>query len=106
MRRGRIARRTRAVASRPSAARIEDSSADATVLTRRMVEPCRSYTTMVLYQHGSSPVYRRGARSTMAEREYEFGLDSFMALTADAAGNGIRGDQVVRNTVEEGVLAE
>ncbi|MDQ1541841.1 MAG: hypothetical protein QOH29_2567, partial [Actinomycetota bacterium] len=37
---------------------------------------------------------------------YEFGLDSFMAVTADAAGDTIPGDQVVRNTVEEGVLAE
>ena len=42
----------------------------------------------------------------MSDREYEFGLDSFMAVTADAAGNTIAGDQVVRNTVEEGVLAE
>jgi probable LLM family oxidoreductase len=42
----------------------------------------------------------------MSDREYEFGLDSFMAVTADAAGNTIPGDQVVRNTVEEGVLAE
>src|SRR5690349_4447606 len=42
----------------------------------------------------------------MVDREYEFGLDSFMAVTGDAAGNEIPGDQVVRNTVEEGVLAE
>src|SRR3954449_5567970 len=61
---------------------------------------------MVLYQYGSSPLYRKGALSKMAEREYEFGLDSFMAVTADAAGNAVPGDQVVRNTVEEGVLAE
>src|SRR2546429_8044266 len=42
----------------------------------------------------------------MEEREYEFGLDSFMAITAGPDGEPIGGDQVVRDTVEEGVLAE
>src|SRR5246500_2913997 len=42
----------------------------------------------------------------MKERDYEFGLDSFMAVTAGGAGEPIGGDQVVRDTVEEGVLAE
>src|SRR3954452_19870501 len=42
----------------------------------------------------------------MEEREYEFGLDSFMAITAGLDGEPIGGDQVVRDTVEEGVLAE
>src|SRR4030081_666078 len=42
----------------------------------------------------------------MEEREYEFGLDSFMAVTVGPDGESIRGDQVVRDTVEEGVLAE
>jgi probable LLM family oxidoreductase len=42
----------------------------------------------------------------MAGRAYEFGLDTFMAVTADADGNAVSGDQVVRNTVAEGVLAE
>jgi probable LLM family oxidoreductase len=42
----------------------------------------------------------------MQEREYEFGLDSFMAVTAGLDGQPIGGDQVVRDTVEEGVLAE
>jgi probable LLM family oxidoreductase len=42
----------------------------------------------------------------MEEREYEFGLDSFMAITAELDGEPIGGDQVVRDTVEEGVLAE
>jgi probable LLM family oxidoreductase len=42
----------------------------------------------------------------MSEREYEFGLDNFMPVSADEHGNPISGDQVVRNTVEEGVLAE
>src|SRR6201990_160215 len=42
----------------------------------------------------------------MAQREYEFGLDSFMAITAGTDGQSADGDQVVRDTVEEGVLAE
>jgi probable LLM family oxidoreductase len=42
----------------------------------------------------------------MQEREYEFGLDSFMAITAGPDGEPVGGDQVVRDTVEEGVLAE
>jgi probable LLM family oxidoreductase len=42
----------------------------------------------------------------MGEREYEFGLDSFMAVTVGRDGEPIGGDQVVRDTVEEGVLAE
>src|SRR5580700_8551396 len=42
----------------------------------------------------------------MEEREYEFGLDSFMAVTAGSDGETIGGDQVVRDTVEEGVLAD
>jgi probable LLM family oxidoreductase len=42
----------------------------------------------------------------MQERPYELGLDSFMAITAGPDGAPIPGDQVVRDTVEEGVLAE
>jgi probable LLM family oxidoreductase len=42
----------------------------------------------------------------MEERGYEFGLDSFMAITAGLDGKPVGGDQVVRDTVEEGVLAE
>ena len=42
----------------------------------------------------------------MPEREYEFGLDTFMPVSADEHGNSLSGDQIVRNTVEEGVLAE
>src|ERR1700757_5488968 len=42
----------------------------------------------------------------MEERKYEFGLDSFMAVTVGPEGEPIGGDQVVRDTVEEGVLAE
>jgi hypothetical protein len=42
----------------------------------------------------------------MSERTYELGLDSFLAVTADGNGQPIPGDQVIRNAVEEGVLAE
>src|SRR5262249_20494434 len=36
----------------------------------------------------------------------EFGLDTFVPVTVDDAGLAIGGDQVIRNTVEEAVLAE
>jgi len=36
----------------------------------------------------------------------EFGLDTFLPITVDAAGQPISGDQVIRNAVEEAVLAE
>ncbi len=36
----------------------------------------------------------------------EFGLDTFVPVTVDEAGVPIGGDQVIRNTVEEAVLAE
>jgi probable LLM family oxidoreductase len=36
----------------------------------------------------------------------EFGLDTFMPLTDDGGGESVRGDQVVRDTIEEAVLAE
>ena len=36
----------------------------------------------------------------------EFGLDTFVAVTVDDAGGPVGGDQVIRNTVEEAVLAE
>jgi probable LLM family oxidoreductase len=42
----------------------------------------------------------------MAERNYELGLDSFLTVTADESGRPIPGDQVIRDAVEEGVLAE
>jgi probable LLM family oxidoreductase len=42
----------------------------------------------------------------MQDREYEFGLDSFMAVTVGLDAEPIGGDQVVRDTVEEAVLAE
>jgi len=36
----------------------------------------------------------------------EFGLDTFLPITVDAAGQPVSGDQVIRNAVEEAVLAE
>ena len=42
----------------------------------------------------------------MPRRDYELGLDSFLAVTADKNGQPIPGDQVVRSAVAEGVLAE
>src|SRR4029450_8614703 len=36
----------------------------------------------------------------------EFGLDTFLPVTGDACGGPISGDQVIRNTVVEAVLAE
>jgi probable LLM family oxidoreductase len=36
----------------------------------------------------------------------EFGLDTFLPVTVDQSGQPISGDQVIRNTVEEAVLAE
>jgi probable LLM family oxidoreductase len=42
----------------------------------------------------------------MPATEFEFGLDTFMPVTVDATGRPIPGDQAIRNTVEEAVLAE
>ena len=36
----------------------------------------------------------------------EFGLYTFLPVTVDGAGLPISGDQVIRNTVEEAVIAE
>jgi hypothetical protein len=42
----------------------------------------------------------------MEDREYEFGLVSSMAITAGPDGEPVGGDQVARDTVEEGALVE
>ncbi|MDX6689973.1 MAG: hypothetical protein QOG15_1430 [Solirubrobacteraceae bacterium] len=42
----------------------------------------------------------------MTARDIEFGLDTFAFVTVDESGRPIGGDQVIRNTVEEAVLAE
>src|SRR3954469_6016551 len=36
----------------------------------------------------------------------ELGLDSFISISAGADGRPVSGDQAIRDTVEEGVLAE
>ena len=38
--------------------------------------------------------------------DIEFGLDTFLPVTLDESGEPVGGDQVIRNTVEEAVLAE
>src|SRR5262245_12443836 len=40
------------------------------------------------------------------QRQFEFGLDTFLPVTVDQTGSPISGDQVIRNAVEEAVLAE
>jgi probable LLM family oxidoreductase len=50
--------------------------------------------------------YERSTDQAMPLRDVEFGLDTFLAVTADESGELIGGDQVIRNTVEEAVLAE
>jgi probable LLM family oxidoreductase len=42
----------------------------------------------------------------MSAHELEFGLDTFIPVTVDDSGRPVRGDQVIRNTVEEAVLAD
>jgi probable LLM family oxidoreductase len=42
----------------------------------------------------------------MNPHDIEFGLDTFLPVTVDAAGQAIGGDQVIRNAVAEAVLAE
>jgi probable LLM family oxidoreductase len=42
----------------------------------------------------------------MSAHEFEFGLDTFIPITVDHAGQPVSGDEVIRNTVEEAVLAE
>lgn len=42
----------------------------------------------------------------MDGKDIEFGLDTFVPVTVDEAGRPVRGDAVIRNTVEEAVLAE
>ncbi|MEA2199394.1 MAG: hypothetical protein QOJ25_3445 [Solirubrobacteraceae bacterium] len=42
----------------------------------------------------------------MPAREFEFGLDTFLPLNVDESGQPVPGDQVIRNTVEEAVLAD
>ncbi|MDX6653852.1 MAG: hypothetical protein QOH18_553 [Solirubrobacterales bacterium] len=42
----------------------------------------------------------------MSAQDFEFGLDTFMPVTVDGSGRPVGGDQVIRDTVDEAVLAE
>src|SRR5258705_10758799 len=42
----------------------------------------------------------------MPAQGFEFGLDTFLPLTVDQTGQPVSGDQVIRNAVEEAVLAD
>ncbi|MEA2284694.1 MAG: hypothetical protein QOJ21_737 [Solirubrobacteraceae bacterium] len=42
----------------------------------------------------------------MPAQDLEFGLDTFIPVTVDGSGRPVAGDQVIRNTVAEAVLAE
>jgi probable LLM family oxidoreductase len=42
----------------------------------------------------------------MQAQRFEFGLDTFLPVTVDESGQPVPGDQVIRNTVEEAVLAD
>src|SRR3984893_934063 len=42
----------------------------------------------------------------MSAREFEFGLDTPAFVTVDESGEPVPGDQVIRNTVDEAVLAD
>jgi alkanesulfonate monooxygenase SsuD/methylene tetrahydromethanopterin reductase-like flavin-dependent oxidoreductase (luciferase family) len=42
----------------------------------------------------------------MTSQDFEFGLDSFVPISVDQAGRELSGDVVIRNTVEEAVLAD
>src|SRR3979490_1896197 len=42
----------------------------------------------------------------ISAQDIEFGLDSFLPLSVDESGRELSGDVVIRNTVEEAVLAD
>src|ERR1700736_6377914 len=42
----------------------------------------------------------------MVTKDIEFGLDSFVPISVDESGQELSGDAVIRNTVEEAVLAD
>ena len=42
----------------------------------------------------------------MSAQDIEFGLDSFVPISVDESGQELSGDVVIRNTVEEAVLAD
>jgi probable LLM family oxidoreductase len=42
----------------------------------------------------------------MSASDFEFGLDTFLPVTVDESGQALRGDEVIRNALEEAVVAE
>src|SRR3981081_4834585 len=42
----------------------------------------------------------------ISAQDIEFGLDSFVPISVDESGRELSGDVVIRNTVEEAVLAD
>jgi probable LLM family oxidoreductase len=48
----------------------------------------------------------RTQEKAMNSQDIEFGLDSFVMISVDADGRELTGDQVIRNAVEEAVLAD
>ena len=42
----------------------------------------------------------------MPPRDFEFGLDTFLPVTVDDSGQPVSGGQVIRNAIEEAVLAD
>jgi hypothetical protein len=42
----------------------------------------------------------------MTTQDIEFGLDPFVPISVDESGQELSGDDVIRNTVEEAVLAD
>jgi probable LLM family oxidoreductase len=53
----------------------------------------------------SAGVCREETKMTRPQ-DIEFGLDSFVPITVDKSGRELNGDAVIRNTVEEAVLAD
>src|ERR1700689_2327904 len=47
-----------------------------------------------------------GRGTEMNAQEIEFGLDSFVPISVDLSGHELSGDVVIRNTVEEAVVAD
>src|SRR4029078_4563394 len=72
--------------------------------SRAVIGGCSVGFIVVIYHSGISPLTLRNER-TMSQ-PIEFGLDTFLPVTVDAAGRPVRGDQVIRDAVEEAVLAD
>jgi len=47
-----------------------------------------------------------GEEKAMNPQDIEFGLDSFVYVSVDESGRQLGGDEVIRNTIDEAVLAD